>query len=99
MEPTYTDEELEAMKPENRPKIEFNGNQYDDYQATQVQRRIEAEVRKLKRREAAYKAAGIDKAANETLARIRKLNDTYREFSKAAGLRTQFERMRIVYDD
>lgn len=98
MEPTYKEEELENMKPENRPRIEYGGKQYDEYQATQVQRRIEAEVRKLKRREAAYRAAGAEKQAEETLTRIRKLNDGYRAFSKAAGLRTQFERMRVVYD-
>ena len=34
-ERTYTDSELEAMKPENRPKIKFEGREYDDYQATQ----------------------------------------------------------------
>lgn len=98
MEPAYTEEELENMKPENRPKIEYGGKQYDEYQAAQVQRRIEAEVRKLKRREAAYSAAGNEEEAKKTLARIRKLNDEYRAFSKAAGLRTQFERMRVVYD-
>ena len=37
-ERTYTDAELEAMKPENRPKIQFEGREYDDYQATQKQR-------------------------------------------------------------
>ena len=53
-ERTYTDAELEAMKPENRPKTVFEGREYDDYQATQMQRRIEATIRKQKRRKAAF---------------------------------------------
>ena len=40
-ERTYTDAELDGMKPENRPKTVFDGREYDDYQATQMQRRIE----------------------------------------------------------
>lgn len=95
MEPSRTEEELKNIDP---PPFEYSGKTYSHYEATQKQRQIEAEVRKLKRREAAYNAAGNDDKANKTLARIRKLNDEYRSFSKAAGLRMQFERMRIVYD-
>lgn len=85
------------MKPENRPKINFHGKQFDEYQATQYQRKIESTVRKLKREEAAFRAFGDTQRADETMSRIRQLNDTYREFSKVAGLPTQFQRMR-VYD-
>lgn len=97
MERTYSDKELEAMKPENRPKITYDGKEYDDYQATQQQRRIEREIRKQKRLQTAYKAAGLKDDETATKSRLRILNRKYREFSKAAGLPEQRERMRVLY--
>lgn len=96
-ERTYTDDELEAMKPENRPKIVFEGREYDDYQATQKQREIEAEIRKQKRRKAAFEAAGLTDDATATQARLRRLNKKYKDFSKAAGLPEQRDRMQVLY--
>ena len=96
-ERTYNDAELEAMKPENRPKIEFEGRKYDDYQTTQKQRQIERTVRKLKRRKAAFEAAGLKEEAQAANIRLRRLSKEYSEFSKAAGLPEQRERMRVAY--
>lgn len=89
----YTDAQLESMKPENRAKILFDGKEYDDYQATQFQRRMERTVRKLKRDRAALQAVGDTEKEQAVLAKTRALTAKYREFSKAAGLPTQFERM------
>lgn len=94
MERTYSDSELEAMKPENRPKIMFDGKEYDDYSAQQMQRRIEASIRRWKRREA---GAMNDEDATAAKARLRRLNKLYKNFSKAAGLPTQPERIKILY--
>lgn len=87
------------MKPENRPKIEFEGRKYDDYQATQKQRQIERTVRKLKRRKVAFEAAGLKEDAQATNIRLRRLSKEYSEFSKAAGLPEQRERMKVSYVD
>ena len=97
MERTYTDTELEAMKPENRPKITFDGVEYDDYQAQQMQRKLERTIRKQKRRKAAFEAAGQTEDATAAGARLRALNAKYTAFSKAAGLPRQIERMRVEY--
>ncbi len=96
-ERTYSDKELEGMKPENRPKVKFEGKEYDDYQATQMQRRIERTIRKQKRLKTAYEAAGLTDDAAAAGARLRTLNRKYREFSKAAGLKEQRERMKVLY--
>ncbi len=85
------------MKPENRPKIQFEGREYDDYQATQMQREIERTIRKLKRRKAAFEAAGLAVEAQNANIRLRRLNEKYRAFSKKAGLPEQRERMRVLY--
>lgn len=86
------------MKPENRPKIEFDGKVYDDYQATQMQRRLERTIRKQKRLKASYEAAGLSDKATAAGARLSILNEKYRKFSAAAGLPEQWERVRVLYD-
>lgn len=93
MERTYTDEQLDGMKAENR-KITFEVKEYDGYQATQKQRQIERTIRKLKRRREAARAAGLADEARDINTRIRRLNAKYRAFSKAAGLPEQRERMK-----
>lgn len=95
-EPTYSKKDLEAMKGENR-KFTFEGKEYDGYSASQKQRQIERTVRKLKREQTAYKAAGLTEEEQAVTARIRRLNKEYKEFSEAAGLPMQRERMRVEY--
>lgn len=94
MEPTYSKIDLEAMKGENR-KFTFEGKEYDGYTSTQVQRRIERTIRKLKREQTAFKAAGLEDEATAVTARIRRLNQEYKAFSESAGLPLQRERMRV----
>ena len=95
-EPTYSKKDLEAMKGENR-KFTFEGKEYDGYSASQKQRQIERTVRKLKREQTAYKAAGLTEEEQAVTARIRRLNAEYKVFSEAAGLPMQRERMRVAY--
>lgn len=96
MEPTYSSSDLNAMKGKNR-EISFEGRQYDGYTATQKQRQIERTVRKLKREQTAYNAAGLEEDYQAVTARIRRLNKEYKVFSEAAGLPMQPERMKVVY--
>ena len=96
MERTYTDEQLESMKAENH-KFTFEGKEYDGYKATQKQREIERTIRKLKREQTAYKAAGLEDKEQAMSIRVRRLNAEYKEFSKAAGLPEQKERMKVLY--
>lgn len=96
MEPTYSEKDLEALKGENH-KFEFDGKEYNGYSATQKQREIERTIRKLKRRRIAYKAAGLDDKATATNIRLLRLSKEYKDFSKAAGLPEQRERMKVLY--
>ena len=67
------------------------GKTYTHYEATQKQREIERAVRKWKRRE----AAAVDPADKQSAQiRQRLLKQKYEDFSKAAHLRTQPERMK-----
>ena len=95
-ERNYTDKELKGI---DRPPFEFQGVKYTQYEATQEQRRIERTVRKLKRRETAYKAAGLKEEAQSAGIRIKRLRAQYKAFSDAFGLPTQEERMKVIYPD
>lgn len=92
-ERTYTDEELENIDP---PPFEFEGKQYTFYEATQKQRQVEASLRKVKRELTAAKGRGDDEEYTTKAVRYRRLNEEYEAFSKAAGLRPQYERGNIA---
>nr|DAG45971.1 MAG TPA: minor capsid protein [Caudoviricetes sp.]DAO55875.1 MAG TPA: minor capsid protein [Caudoviricetes sp.] len=92
-ERVYTDDELANIDP---PPVEFEGRTYSAYEATQMQRKMERTVRKLERRRAAYNAAGMTGKEEQTGIRIRRLKKEYREFSRAASLPTQTNRMKVI---
>lgn len=96
MERTYSDADLDALKAD-KFKFAFEGKEYDGYTATQKQRQIENTVRKLKIKQAAYKAAEQTDQYQAVSTRIRRLNSKYKEFSEAAGLPMQKERMKVVH--
>ena len=94
-ERTYTDEQLEHI--DDDLGCEFDGKKYTAYEATQMQRRVEREVHKLKREKAAYKAAGLHEEEQSVNIRLRRLNAKYKAFSAATGLPEQRERMKVLY--
>lgn len=94
-ERTYTDEQLEHI--DDDLGCEFDGKKYTAYEATQMQRRVEREVRRLKREKSAYKAAGLHEDETAVNIRLRRVNAKYNAFSAAAGLPEQRERMKVLY--
>ncbi len=94
MEPTYTQKQLDEIDP---PPFEYQGKQYDAYQATQQQRKIERSIRKQKRLQTAFEAQGNEAEASAAGSKLRALNKEYRQFSKAAGLPEQRERTKVLY--
>lgn len=91
-ERTYSDEQLANIDP---PPFPYQGRLYTAYQATQKQRQLETTMRDCKRKMAAYKAAGLDEDYAASASRLRMLSKEYKQFSAAAGLRTQPERARV----
>ncbi len=94
-ERTYTDEQLEHI--DDGLGCTFDGKTYTAYEATQMQRRVERTIRKLKREKAAYKAAGLHEDETAVSIRLQRLNSKYKAFSAAAGLPEQPERMKVLY--
>ena len=96
-ERTYTDEQLAHI--DDGLGCTFDEKTYTAYEATQMQRKIERTIRKVKRKKNAYKAAGLEEDATASNIRLNRLNAKYKQFSKAAGLPEQRERMKVLYTD
>jgi hypothetical protein len=92
-ERTYTDEQLAHI--DDDLGCTFDGKKYTAYEATQMQRRVEREVRRLKREKSAYKAAELREEEQTVNIRLRRLNAKYKAFSAAAGLPEQRERTKV----
>ena len=96
-ERTYTDEQLQHI--DDGLGCEYDGKKYTAYEATQMQRRIERTIRKQKRLKTAYEAAGLTGDATTANIKLRRLNAKYKEFSKAAGIPEQRERLNVLHSD
>lgn len=91
--PQYTREELEKFRTDNAKGVDYEGRHYTMYEATQRQRQIERAIRAQKRRVLAANATPDKERQAQTKARLTVLTQEYNRFSKAAGLRTQGERL------
>lgn len=95
-EPTYTQEELDALNAKEREKITFGGKQYDKYEATQRQRRLETTMRAQRQEIKLLKEGGADEdSLIEARCRYRKTSEEYARFSKAMDLPQQRERVTV----
>ena len=94
-ERSYTDKQLEHI--DDGLGCTFEGKTYTAYEATQMQRRVERTIRKLKREKAAYKAAGLTGDAMALNIRLHRLSTKYKAFSAAAELPEQWERTKVQY--
>lgn len=94
--PQYSDAELTDLRRQNEVGITYQGKHYTGYEATQMQRKIERSIRVQKNRILVDKATGdADKRTIDQI-KLRQLNEEYRRFSQAAGLRTESERTWVV---
>lgn len=93
--PQYTDEELEKFRRDNEKGIDYNGRHYTAYEATQQQRRLERTIRKQKRRILVDESTGDIEKLRQDQIKYQVLNQEYKRFSEAAGLRMQHERMEM----
>lgn len=94
-ERTYTDEQLEHI--DDGLGCTFDGKTYTAYEATQMQRRIERQIRAQKKLRNAYKEAGLSEDVTAANIKLRRLNAEYSRFSKAAGLPERPERTKVFY--
>ncbi|MBQ0165379.1 MAG: hypothetical protein KBS75_09325 [Bacteroidales bacterium] len=97
-QPQYTAEQLREMKQKNADGITFQGRHYTGYEATQMQRALERQIRATRRNIVAYEQdpSLFDKQLTAARAKHKVLEDRYKAFSQAAGLRTQERRLEVI---
>ncbi|MBQ9082815.1 MAG: phage minor capsid protein [Clostridia bacterium] len=94
--PQYTDAELEQFKQDNAKGIDYEGQHYSMYEATQQQRKLERTMRKQKNRILVDETNGDKEKLQVDQIRLRRISEEYNRFSKAAGLRTQPHRAQVA---
>lgn len=93
--PEYSDDELQEIKDRNNEGFEIDGKKYTRYQGTQMQRKLESEIRKQKDIQIMSRASGQDDLVRESQQKITKLTTKYNELSRKANLPTKPDRMKV----
>ena len=96
--PRYSKEELERDKENNLKGIDFDGKHYTLYEASQLQRRLELEIRRNRETEVIAKASGESgkQLLEDTRYTIDQLFNKYHALSQISGLPTKLERTRLL---
>jgi len=91
--PQYSPEELQKFRDGNAAGITYGGRHYSGYEATQLQRRLERAIRLQKRRIFVDEAAGDKVRLQQDQIKLRIRSEEYKRFCRAAGFRTQDDRL------
>lgn len=91
--PQYTKEELEEFRRQNEEGVTVGDKHYTLYEATKRQRSIERSIRKRKAHILVDEELGDTEKLQQDQIRLQILKQRYHEFSKAAGLPEQYERL------
>lgn len=87
---TWNDKQLKAL---NNKDIDYNGEKYTEYEASQIQRGLEREIRKQKRLVQAIEASGNEASAERK--KLREAQKAYTDFTNQTGIRKQPARTQI----
>lgn len=93
--PSYSKKQLREYRTKSLEKITYNGKTYTKYEATQVQRRLETEIRKQKDRQIIARASNDKDEITKSQSKISQLTKEYNKFSNKAGLDTYKNRLNV----
>ena len=94
-EPRYSKSEINRLNKENAKKHKLNGKEYTGYEVTQMQRRLETEIRNQKSIKNVAMASGDKKAVKDCNSRINAYKLKYMEISEATGIQGDTKRMSV----
>ena len=100
-EPRYTDSQLNEIRIKNDNGFYLYDNKLDDYkhytmyEGTQLQRKLELEIRKQKDIQIGARAVGDNDLIRESQQKITALTNKYKELSNVSGLPTKMKRMQV----
>lgn len=93
--PEYTEKQLKEIQEKNEKGFEFEGKHYSNYEGTQLQRKIETEIRKAKDTQILARASGDTELVEQSQNKIRLLTSKYNDLCKASGLLPKKQRMQV----
>ena len=92
-EPAHSKEQIVDWALKNKSGVMFEDQHYTLYQATQLQREIETEVRSQRDTQVMARAAGDKETARQAQSKITALKDKYAELTKLGPLEDHSDRM------
>ena len=92
--PTRSDEELDKLIKDNESTLEIGGKEYTPYEASQLMRQLETEIRKAKNEAVVFGASGDGQAEAAARSRASDLTVTYKAVAEAANMRMKYARIR-----
>ena len=93
--PMYTEEQLNEIQETNLKGFEYEGKHYTMYEGTQLQRRIETEIRKAKDTQILARSAGDNDLVGQSQLKITQLTHKYNELCNVSGLAPVKQRMSV----
>ena len=93
--PEYTNKQLKEINKKNNDGFEFEGKKYTNYQGTQLQRKLELEIRKAKDNQILGKSSNNIKLIEESQQRITQLTNKYKKLNKISKLPDAISRARV----
>lgn len=94
-EPIHTDGELERIREDNEKTIDIAGKQMTAYEASQLMRKIETQIRKAKNEAVTFGASGDKFSEAMARDRVRVLTAKYQAVAQAANQRMKYARIRV----
>ena len=94
--PEYSEEQLQKIIDDNNKGFELDGEHYTNYEGTQLQRKLETEIKKQKDIQILAKASGNKELAKESQDNITKLTKKYKELSDVSNLPTRMDRLKVA---
>lgn len=91
--PSFTGNQLRKIREDSLREIEYDGKKYTAYEATQVQRKLETEIRRQKDRQIIARSSGDKAEIANAQQKISQLTSKYNDFSQKAGLDTYKNRL------
>lgn len=93
--PSYTNKQLRDFKTNSLKKVSYKGKTYTKYEASQIQRKLETEIRRQKDRQIISRASGDGDEISKSQSKITQLTKEYNNFSKIAGLNVYKDRLTV----
>ena len=91
--PSFTNKQLRQFEEDSHRIVEYEGKKYTAYEATQVQRKLETEIRRQKDRQIIARSSGDKTEIANAQRKISQLTSKYNDFSQKAGLDTYKNRL------